>query len=137
MMSHSCRISGRVQGTSTSIRSWSVDEGWAERDMRVRRVEISCRGSESPQAALMYDEEAVVIRGAMGGERCEVPSGMWILTGSMEKGTAQYSENMVATMLMTMSSLVLSVAVVSMKMFLVLPATILESVETSARSVLP
>jgi hypothetical protein len=59
------------------------------------------------------------------------------------KGISQYSANMVATMLMTMSlgsvgvsgsyflvrahSLVLSVAVVSTKMFFVLPATILES----------
>lgn len=56
-------------------------------------------------------------------------------------GTSQYSANIVATMLMTISlyrqsvslrqitthSLVLSVAVVSTKMFFVLPATILES----------
>lgn len=59
------------------------------------------------------------------------------------KGTLQYSANMVQTMLMTMSlriislvfithrksySLVLSVAVVSMKMLVVLPGTILEPV---------
>lgn len=30
----------------------------------------------------MYDDEAVVARGARGGEMCDDPSGMWILTGS-------------------------------------------------------
>jgi ABC-type transport system involved in cytochrome c biogenesis permease subunit len=65
-----------------------------------------------------------------------------------EKGISQYSANMVATILMTISllkissfsqgnrfradNLVLSVAVVSTKMFFVFPATILESIPGSA-----
>jgi hypothetical protein len=129
IMSHSCSTSGRVHGTSTSSAVSSPAFGCASSDMRVSSVEISSRGSARPVAAFRYVADAVVCRGASGGERCDVPSGMWTRTGSIWKGTAQYSANMVETMLTTISSLVLSVAVTSMKMFCVLPATIFESAD--------
>jgi hypothetical protein len=53
MISHSCNISGRVHGTSTSITSGSEEEGLAESDMRVRSVEISLVDKDRPVAALM------------------------------------------------------------------------------------
>lgn len=75
-MSHSCRMSGLVQGTRTSRRSSLEGDGVAERDIRVRSEQISWRDRERPIAALMYEEEAVVARGSRGGVMWEVPSGM-------------------------------------------------------------
>ena len=105
IISHSCRISDLVAGTETSNSSAFVGEGLAKSDIRVSRLHWSSRDSERPVAALTYDEDATVCRAARGGEMCEVPSGMWMRTGSISKGTAQYSENMVATILITMSLL--------------------------------
>ncbi len=103
MISHSCKISGRVEGTSTSRTSGSVGDGLEANDIRVRSLETSSRERARPRAALMYVCDASVARGCKLGLRWEDPSGMWILTGSIENGMAQYSANMVDTILMTMS----------------------------------
>lgn len=68
-------MSGRVQGISTSTSSESVVDGFADRDIRLSREQISSRDKECPIAALMYEEEAVEARGAMGGDNAVVPSG--------------------------------------------------------------
>lgn len=55
MMSHSCRMSGRVAGTSTMISSSLTVETEEWRDIRVRREEISAaeRAGAKPVQELM------------------------------------------------------------------------------------
>ena len=48
MISHSCRMSGRVGGISTCSSSMLLGDTVACRDMRVRRVDTSGAVSESP-----------------------------------------------------------------------------------------
>lgn len=88
MMSHSCRMSGRVAGTSTVISSSAVVDTDAWSDMRVRREAISAGESsgEKPVHELMNDGRAVVRRGATSGVSRDVPSGKMTLTGSMLSG---------------------------------------------------
>jgi hypothetical protein len=85
-----------------------VRSDWIVEDVREREVQ-----------ELMYDVRAVTVRGVISGDMRVEPSGKTILQGSIVKGSAQYSENILATILITICNFVSSVAVVSMNTFLV------------------
>jgi hypothetical protein len=105
--------------------------------MRVRRDWIVEGVREREVQELMYDACAVTVRGVISGDIRVEPSGKTILQGSIlttdvqlsesipkpnmthVNGSAQYSENILATILTTICNFVSSVAVVSMNTFLV------------------
>lgn len=62
MMSHSCKMSGRVGGMSTMISSGLFGETCGCSVMRSRRVEIAAASSSRPVQELMYDARAVAGR---------------------------------------------------------------------------
>jgi hypothetical protein len=75
IMSHSCRMSGRVGGMATSSVSASPGESSVRNDMRSRRS-LTC-GAErfSPVHELMYEACACVCREERSGEITTLPSG--------------------------------------------------------------
>jgi hypothetical protein len=138
IMSTSWKMSGRVHGSETIRASGSLGERVGDRVMRVRSDWIVEDVREREVQELMYDVRAVTVRGVISGDMRVEPSGKTILQGSIlqtdpqlpnqttspkqkthVKGSAQYSENILATILITICNFVSSVAVVSMNTFLV------------------
>lgn len=75
MMSHWCRMSGRVGGTDTRTLSVSSGEISAFNDMRSRRPFTSGAERLSPVQELTYDAYASVCREERSGEITTLPSG--------------------------------------------------------------
>lgn len=137
IMSTSWKMSGRVHGSETIRASGSSGERVGERVMRVKRDWIVEGVREREVQELIYEARAVTVRGVISGDMRVEPSGKTILQGSIlttdpqlpesnyrpktthVKGSAQYSENILATILITICNFVSSVAVVSMNTFLV------------------
>ena len=91
------------------------EEGKASLPIFDNKVQISSGASCKAVTELMYALSTCMSRVDRSGVMTSLPSGKITLTGSTVKGLEQYCANMVTIMLMTMASLVSSVAVVSMK----------------------
>ena len=96
------------------------DDGVAVSDIRVRSLQASVAERDRPQQALRKVREALIFLGVRSGARRDWSlCGEIIWTGSTVNRFSVYCENMQTMIWLTISNLVRSVAVISMKTFFV------------------